>query len=54
MEMESYKYPEEKPDRNPDEQPVKDNDHALDALRYFSLDTGDKRSTWIDDPTLDY
>lgn len=37
IEMESYKYPEEKPDRNPDEQPVKDNDHGPDALRYLVL-----------------
>ena len=33
-ELETYHYPESKPDRNEDEQPVKDNDHAMDALRY--------------------
>lgn len=33
-EFESYLYPESKNDRNPDEKPIKLNDHALDALRY--------------------
>lgn len=37
VEMESYKYPEDKPDRNPNELPVKDNDHGPDALRYVML-----------------
>lgn len=36
-EMEAYKYPEDKPDRNPSEQPVKENDHGPDALRYLVL-----------------
>lgn len=33
-EMESYRYPDKKDDKNPDEKPIKENDHALDALRY--------------------
>lgn len=36
-EMEAYKYPEEKPDRNPSEIPMKVDDHGPDALRYFAL-----------------
>ena len=35
--MESYKYPEEKPDRNPSELPQKEDDHGPDALRYLVL-----------------
>lgn len=39
FELESYSYPESRPDRNEDENPVKENDHALDALRYaLSMD----------------
>lgn len=37
QEMEQYKYPEEKKDRNPSELPVKENDHGCDALRYLVL-----------------
>lgn len=39
-EFETYSYPESKGDKNPDEKPIKHNDHALDALRYtvFSED----------------
>lgn len=33
-ELETYRYPEKKPDQNEIEKPVKENDHALDALRY--------------------
>jgi len=33
-ELETYKYPEKKPDSNEKENPIKENDHALDALRY--------------------
>jgi len=36
-EMESYKYPEDKPNRNPDETPMKEDDHGPDALRYLVL-----------------
>lgn len=37
QELEAYKYPEEKKDRNPSELPVKENDHGPDALRYLML-----------------
>lgn len=33
-ELETYRYPDKKPDANEAEKPVKENDHALDALRY--------------------
>ena len=34
LELETYSYPESRPDRNEDENPIKEGDHALDALRY--------------------
>lgn len=34
MELETYRYPDKKPDQNEQEKPVKENDHLLDALRY--------------------
>lgn len=37
QEMEAYKYPEDKPDRNPSELPQKEDDHGPDALRYLAL-----------------
>jgi PBSX family phage terminase large subunit len=33
-ELETYRYPDKKPEQNEAEKPVKENDHALDALRY--------------------
>jgi len=33
-ELETYAYPERKFGRNEEENPIKENDHALDALRY--------------------
>ena len=33
-ELETYRYPDKKPEQNEKEKPVKENDHALDALRY--------------------
>lgn len=33
-ELENYRYPDKRDDRNEDENPVKEHDHALDALRY--------------------
>ncbi len=33
-ELETYSYPDKRPDHNEDENPIKENDHALDALRY--------------------
>jgi len=37
FEMESYRFPEDKPERNPTDVPVKENDHGPDALRYLFL-----------------
>jgi PBSX family phage terminase large subunit len=34
MELETYRYPDAKDDRSPTERPIKNNDHAVDALRY--------------------
>ena len=36
-EMESYRFPEEKPERNASDIPVKLDDHGPDAIRYFFL-----------------
>lgn len=33
-ELETYRYPDKKPEQNEIEKPVKDNDHLLDCLRY--------------------
>ena len=33
-ELETYSYPDKKADQNPPENPIKEHDHALDALRY--------------------
>jgi phage terminase large subunit len=33
-ELENYRYPDKRENHNDDENPVKENDHALDALRY--------------------
>lgn len=33
-ELETYAYPDKKDMRNPDENPIKENDHAVDAMRY--------------------
>lgn len=33
-ELETYSYPEKRADHNEEENPIKENDHALDALRY--------------------
>lgn len=39
-ELETYSYPDRKPDHNEEENPIKENDHALDALRYaLSMET---------------
>ena len=37
FEMDQYHYPEKKMDRNANENPVKENDHLCDALRYLAL-----------------
>lgn len=33
-ELETYRYQDKKPDHNEEEKPIKENDHAVDALRY--------------------
>lgn len=33
-ELETYSYADKRPDHNEEENPIKENDHALDALRY--------------------
>lgn len=37
FELESYRFPEEKPERNASDVPVKEDDHGPDALRYLFL-----------------
>jgi hypothetical protein len=37
FELESYRFPEEKPERNASDVPIKENDHGPDALRYLFL-----------------
>jgi len=37
FEMEAYKFPQDKKDRNPSDVPVKENDHGPDAFRYLLL-----------------
>ncbi len=45
-ELETYSYPEKKPDHNEPEAPIKENDHALDALRYaLYMHSGSTRHT---------
>jgi len=51
-ELETYRYPDKKPEQNEVEKPVKDNDHALDALRY-ALYTH-KPTIVRTDPTVSY
>lgn len=34
VELESYRYPDKKPDKNEEEKPIKENDHACDTIRY--------------------
>jgi len=51
-ELETYRYPDKKPEKNEDEKPIKENDHALDALRY-SLYTHKPTIRQVD-PTTTY
>lgn len=37
FEKESYRFPEDKPERNPSDVPIKENDHGPDAERYLFL-----------------
>jgi len=52
-ELETYRYPEKKQDQNETEKPVKENDHALDALRYALYMTTPVKEI-IKDPTPSY
>lgn len=36
-EFETYRYPDKRDDRNEAEEPVKENDHCMDAIRYLAL-----------------
>lgn len=51
-ELEIYRYPDKKPDQNEVEKPVKENDHALDALRY-ALYMTEPESYEPSDPVFD-
>lgn len=45
-ELETYSYPGKKPDHNEQENPIKENDHALDAIRYaLSMEGNTKGSS---------
>ena len=50
QELETYAYPEKKPFHNEPEQPIKENDHACDALRYALYNTApiedDSKMLW--------
>ena len=37
FEMESYRFPEKKEERNESDVPIKENDHGPDAIRYLAL-----------------
>ena len=54
-EFETYHYPDKKPDNNEKEVPVKENDHALDALRYvISADVVHETTPYISDSNITY
>ena len=42
-ELENYRYPDYNPEKNQKELPIKDSDHALDALRYVIMSNAPKR-----------
>ncbi len=43
-ELETYSYPEKKPEHNEEEKPIKENDHLVDALRYaLSMENTSKK-----------
>jgi len=52
FEFESYHYPEEKEDRNAPEIPIKENDHALDALRYLALSVQNNNRATVYKPSF--
>ena len=45
QELETYSYPDKKPNHNEYEDPIKENDHALDALRYAIMMTTARPNT---------
>ena len=50
-ELETYSYPMSKPDRAEEENPIKENDHALDALRYaLSMDNSLTKEQYFEAP----
>mgnify|MGYP001604624418 FL=1 len=53
-ELETYSYPEKQELHNPNELPIKENDHAVDALRYvlFVHAVMKKTSSWEYSPTF--
>jgi PBSX family phage terminase large subunit len=54
-ELETYSYPDKKPDHNEEEKPIKENDHACDAIRYaLSMEQGEgtKSSVHIHRPQV--
>jgi PBSX family phage terminase large subunit len=51
-EFESYAYPDRKPDHNEPETPIKENDHALDALRYALFMNSQANSGFVPPPTV--
>jgi hypothetical protein len=51
-EFESYAYPDRKSDHNEPETPIKENDHALDALRYALYMNSQQGSSFIPPPTV--
>lgn len=54
-ELETYRYPDKKPERNEPEVPIKENDHALDALRYcLYMQFGHKEADGVIVHTPDY
>ncbi len=50
-ELESYAYPEKKPGHNEPETPIKENDHACDALRYALFMNSQSGSGFVPPPT---
>jgi len=55
-ELETYSYPDKKPDHNEEEKPIKENDHAVDALRYaLMMDSSQpQKFNIIQNPTIPY
>lgn len=52
FEFEAYHYPEEKEGRNASEMPLKENDHALDALRYLAISVKNNNRATIYKPSF--